>query len=281
MFNSDDQLDIFESFLTDFSLPKHMKTEMVTGLITDVENGETRVRGEVLTSVMNSGMRQSNWAVSGGRLVSMDELRQRRWWHKLSDWWQDKRRMPIDTFFKSVKNGVEELELVEHRMQGFLVAIEKAKENGQAALFEQLQSNVEGVRAETQLVAMKQVKYIEESRLVEFVKKAKKGLRLDWVGNFARTIPDDVTKKKLACDERRIFDNYVVLHYDPNKKSYAETQAQKEAKKDPILFGVIKGRRRLYFVGDWVDEFCDLTLDQIADALGKDAITTLPKNFTP
>ena len=26
---------------------------------------------------------------------------------------------------------------------------------------------------------------------------------------------------------------------------------------------------RLVFVGDWVDELCDLTLDQIADALGE------------
>ncbi len=47
----------------------------------------------------------------------------------------------------------------------------------------------------------------------------------------------------------------------------------------PILFGVIKGRRRLYFVGDWVDEFCDLTFDQIADALGKDNIGSVPKDF--
>jgi len=37
----------------------------------------------------------------------------------------------------------------------------------------------------------------------------------------------------------------------------------------------MEGSRKLYFVGDWVDEFCDLQLDQIADALGKDAIGTL------
>jgi hypothetical protein len=33
MFNRDDQLDIFESFITDFALPKHTKIEVVTGAV--------------------------------------------------------------------------------------------------------------------------------------------------------------------------------------------------------------------------------------------------------
>lgn len=195
------------------------------------------------------------------------------------DWWRDTRRMPIEQFFKSVKNGVEELELVEHRMQGYLAAIVQAKANGQTALAEQLEAGVEGVRTETQLVAMKKVKFIEEAQLVEFVKKTKKGLRLDWVSNFTRVIPETVVKAKREADERHVFDNYVVLHFDPKKKAWAETAAEKKRRKDPILFGVIKGRRRLYFVADWVDEFCDLTFDQVADVLGKENVGTVPKDF--
>lgn len=49
----------------------------------------------------------------------------------------------------------------------------------------------------------------------------------------------------------------------PDKKRYL-------SKKDPILFGLMTERRVLYFVGDWVDDFCNLTLDQIADVLGYD-----------
>lgn len=45
-----------------------------------------------------------------------------------------------------------------------------------------------------------------------------------------------------------------------------------------ILFGLIEGRRRLYVVGDWVDEICDLTMDQIADSIGNDAIGEIKHN---
>ncbi|HEY8094921.1 MAG TPA: hypothetical protein VIE65_02365 [Methylobacter sp.] len=55
-------------------------------------------------------------------------------------------------------------------------------------------------------------------------------------------------------------------------KAYSETKAEIEARKDPILFGMIKGRRILYYICDWVDEYCDLTLDQIADTIGKETI---------
>ena len=128
-------------------------------------------------------------------------------------------------------------------------------------------------RCEDQLVEMGLTSYLIEDRLVEFVKKAPKGLQLDWIKNFTRVIPDQVISRKVESDERLIFDNYVVLHYDPEKKSWAETEAEKEARRDPILFGVLQGSRKLYFVGDWVDDYCDLTLDQVADLLGADAIS--------
>jgi len=91
----------------------------------------------------------------------------------------------------------------------------------------------------------------------------------------ANYMPDEVSARKVRADEIDIFDNYVVLHYDPQAKSWAETQEEKNRRKDPILFDLMEGRRRLYFVGDWKDEFCDLTLDQVADAIGKDAVGDL------
>jgi hypothetical protein len=260
MFDREGKLDIFEDFRVDRALPKHRRDAIA------VSSAGT---SGIFTVVSNS-----NFA-----LTQSGNAPRRGWWKRLSDWWTNTRRVPIDVFFKSVKNGVEELEVVEHRMAGYLTAIAQAKENGQTALVEQLEAAVEGVRTETQLVAMKKAKFIEEAQLVEFVKKAKRGLRLDWIANFTRVIPEHVVKAKQAADDRHVFDNYVVLHFDPKRKAWSETAAEKEKRKDPVLFGVIKGRRRLYFVGDWSDEFCDLTFDQIADALGKENVGTVPKDF--
>jgi hypothetical protein len=45
------------------------------------------------------------------------------------------------------------------------------------------------------------------------------------------------------------------------------TKAEVEKAKDPILFGVVKGTRNLYYIGDWIDEYCDLTLDKFLSVL--------------
>jgi hypothetical protein len=78
---------------------------------------------------------------------------------------------------------------------------------------------------------------------------------------------------KARLDELKIFDNYVIMHYDPDGVNSSMTDEEvEEAKKDPILFGVIAGSRKLYYIGDWVDEYCDLTLDAFIDEFGKDVI---------
>jgi len=45
-------------------------------------------------------------------------------------------------------------------------------------------------------------KYLTEAQVVEFASKCMKGLRLDWVANFARAIPDEVVRRKQDADPR-------------------------------------------------------------------------------
>lgn len=52
------------------------------------------------------------------------------------------------------------------------------------------------------------------------------------------------------------------MHYDPKKKNTELTKKEKEKKRDPILFGIIKHSRNFYYIGDWIDEYCDLTLKE-------------------
>ena len=80
-------------------------------------------------------------------------------------------------------------------------------------------------------------------------------------------IPEEVYEIKKDVDERKIFDKYVILHYEPKEDGHEMTKEEKEKKKDPILFGVIKNSRKLYFVADWKDEYCDLTLEEMFKVL--------------
>ena len=185
----------------------------------------------------------------------------------------------VEEFFLSMKNSVEEIELVKERLDNYYKALENLKKMGQIALYEQMKMDVELYRAESQLYAINMRKYVTEETIVKFAKKSDKALRLDWIKNFVRIIPEEVATKKLKADSLHIFDNYLVCHYDPEGKANELTAEERAAKADPILFGVIIGSRKLYYVGDWIDEYCDLTLEGMLEAIEQDNIPTLTANI--
>jgi len=109
--------------------------------------------------------------------------------------------MSVEEFFSGVKDSGEALTVVQGRIEGYQAALQRAHQTGQTALREALEAGVEAVRSETRLMALGVTKIISEETLVKFVKKSPKGLRLDWVCNFTRHIPDDVLEIKVKCDE--------------------------------------------------------------------------------
>jgi len=284
MFDREGRLDIFENFRIDRNLKKYRKREQ------EDSDEEGMSEDMYLNKGFNSGFVISPSSV--GVMVSAMEAATQKLAPKMP-WWKFWAKAPpppakppepppeitIEKFFVGVKASAERLEVVRERAKGYEEALRNAKASGQQALFESLSKNLVATRSEAHLVSMGLAKYLTEEKVVEFVKKAPKGLRLDWIANFIKIIPPELLKVKVECDNQMLFDNYVILHFDPNAKSYAETEAEREAKKDPILFGVIDGRRRLYYLGDWVDELCDLTLDQVADVLGSGGVSEIKGAF--
>jgi len=276
---------VFENFVLDRTLPKWKGKKPRRGV--EIFQGSDDIRdsesfdGE--DSDVGDFIAGGIFTVNEGNLVVGGSSKGRRGPRGLArlKFWKKKPKvakvtMTIPEFFRSVRDGVEQLELVDKRAAGYAAAIKATVVSGQTAFREKLIKNLVAVRAETQFLAMGLSKYLREETVVEFVKKCPKGLRLDFMANFTRVIPPELLKLKAEADERGIFDNYVVLHYDPAGKSWAKT----EKEKDPILFGLMDGRRLLYYIGDWVDEFCDLTLDQIADLLGKKVIEVISTDVT-
>ena len=263
MFDAAGNLVIFESFRVDHNLPKFKVDEDEAS--SEDSAGFSQKRLPRIT--FNSGqILISNPAQ--GLITSQEGFFSRAW-----SWVKERLSpapIPVEEFFRSVKNSAEELIVVDGRSSGYEAAIKAAGEAGQVALVEKLIGSAAAVRGETQLIALGLKKYIDEESLYKFAVNSSRHLALDWISNFTRFIPKKVIETKKKADERGVFDNYVILHYDPDGKNREDTEEEKRRIKDPILFGVIRGRRRLYFVGDWIDEICDLTFDQIADSLGKD-----------
>lgn len=83
------------------------------------------------------------------------------------------------------------------------------------------------------------VKAVTEETIVKLAKDSPKALALDYIQNYIRNIPISVIKKKLEIDQLEIFDNYVILHYDPNGVSYAQTNKEKEEKRNVTLLCLV------------------------------------------
>lgn len=181
--------------------------------------------------------------------------------------------LSVSNFFASVKNSAEELVLVKERYDCYESILSHLKDSGQEALHENMCMDLEIHRAETQLFSTGFTKLITEANVIEFAAKATRSIRLDWVKNFTRCIPKRIIEQKKRLDELHIFDNYVVMHYDPNGTSTALTEEEKQKiEKDPILFGIIIGRQNLYYIGDWIDEYCNLTFEKVVEELGADVV---------
>lgn len=181
-----------------------------------------------------------------------------------------KENPPIDAlnFFSLIKATSKESAMeYKNRIEPYLAALHKAINIGQTALSEELLKNLITNKYEAQLYAEGYYYAVTEKQVVEFLKKTEKGIRLSYISNFSRPIPDEIAEKIATLNELEIFDNYVVLYYDPDGEIFKETAEENAKRRDPILFGLIAGSRKLYYVGDWIDDYCDLTLDEFVDTL--------------
>lgn len=197
----------------------------------------------------------------------------RRW--KGQPGWQKEEAEEIDAiqFFDSMKTLLKSETLTyAARIKPYIVALKQAHDLGQEALAQNLVSSMFINKYESILFAGGIRHKVTENQVVRFVRKAEKGLRLDYIKNFARPLPESAVAAKKSADKLLVFDNYVILHFDPELKSFAEMQAdiekQRQKKADPIMFGVISGSKNLYYITDWVDDYCDLTLDKFVEVAG-------------
>lgn len=91
--------------------------------------------------------------------------------------------------------------------------------------------------------------------------------------DYEREIPDDIIDKISKCKEEVLFDKYYIFFTDYTGEHRSKVEEKKRAK-DPIIFGslLIEGRvsDKLFFIGDWEDDYCHLTLDKMISEMTKE-----------
>jgi len=138
--------------------------------------------------------------------------------------------------------------------------------NGQTALANRLMNEHQNLLYESVLVKNGLFHYITEEDVINLLKMADFGIRIDFWNDYAEIAPDDVIEAKQKADALRIFDNWCVMHYDPTGESLKQMKTE-EWTRDPILFGMILGSDRLYYVKDWTTSKDDLTIQKVCDIL--------------
>lgn len=185
-------------------------------------------------------------------------------------------------YFKYVKSkfGLLGGMRLEKRIKRLWKLAEESEKNGQIALSEEFLKKVLKETRESEMYAMGYKIFIENEHLEKFQYKVKdKSVSITPLKNYIKVIPDDCQKKINKAIKNNIFDEIIIVHYDPT--GVAVKRTEEEERKDPIAFGKIKESTRMYFITDWEDEYCDLTLDDIVDKLKlEDDEITLSKNPT-
>ena len=297
--NPKDRLSIFDNFQVDMNLPKFKKErdekaddQKISNIIREngigssnglsgAINGSSVAFYSTASTASTFMVSQGGWQISNPMADSVvggleQQYTKRGIFASLVRWLSNKKEnivkkcetKRVQYVFDLVLNQPEKLTKFEEKNSAYAKLIENAKSLGQTALVEQLESELEVRKFENACLANDITMALTEKQLLTFADKCEKGLKLDWIKNFTRVIPQMAIEKKQKADENFLFDNYVILYFDPENKATKMTKKDIEKAKDPILFGVMHGNRRLYFIHDWKDELCDLTMKEVADKLG-------------
>lgn len=173
-------------------------------------------------------------------------------------------------YLKGAKNTIT-TDALKNSYSAFLQLGEKYNKLGQVESLKKLCFLADTLKKEEKLIEMGITTYVYKDTIEDYIENvADNTVKIVELSRYMREIPDDLVET--IEKTRTIFDELYVVFTDYTGKE--ERKVEKERRdKDPILFGVFKNQSniadRFYFLGDWVDEYCDLTLDKLIEEYKK------------
>jgi len=152
-----------------------------------------------------------------------------------------------------------------------LTLINKYKTTGQKAALRKLLFQIDCIAKERELVKADITTFVYEDDITDYIENvAQKTVKIIDIENYQRDIPEEIAD--VIGRVGHLFDKLYIVFTDYTGKE--ERRVAKERKdKDPILFGVFRDEKnhhvveRFWYLGDWIDEYCDLTLDKMVSEM--------------
>lgn len=185
--------------------------------------------------------------------------------------------MEPNAYFEDIKNNIQQLndeELIK-AFNRYLQVIEDAIALGQEDLVELSRFQAKTIQKE--LTAYKEGirRYVYTDDIIKFIDKVKpaRSVRIIDLKNYRRVIPEENRNVIKEVKSKNIFDKFCVIYTDYTETTNPSPKEQKIIKenRDPICFGYFENTTsqekgsRFYFITDWIDEYCDLTLDKMIE----------------
>lgn len=182
---------------------------------------------------------------------------------------EEKKEITPSQYFDYLKGAKQEIttESLKNSYAAFLQLGEKYNKLGQVESLKKLCFLADTLKKEEKLIELGITTYIYKDTIEDYIENvANKTVKIVELSRYMREVPDELVDTIEKAKE--LFDEFYVVFTDYTGKE--ERKVEKERRdKDPILFGVFKNNQnvadRFYFLGDWVDEYCDLTLDKMVE----------------
>lgn len=195
---------------------------------------------------------------------------------------KDKELHP-DQYFEVLKNRknsitVDALQELFERNKNLLDQMIKA---GQVNGADRLMYHLKNIKREQEVIEAGYDKYVFRDDIDFFIEQvSKKVVKIIDIESYERAIPDDVVKEIEKA--KPMFDQLYIVFTDYTGKEDRKVELQERAK-DPIVFGAFYSRvydekerfqktiwnHRFYYIADWIDEYCDLTLDKFVSMMNE------------
>lgn len=154
-----------------------------------------------------------------------------------------------------------------------LELLNKYKITGQKKGMRKLLFHLDCIEKEREIVKMGITTFIYRDDIEEYIDTvAKDTVKIIELENYEREIPDEIVEIIGRVKDK--FDQLYIVFTDYTGKVERKVQKERRAK-DPILFGTFQNQTsrtvidRFYYLGDWEDEYCDLTLDKMVNETEK------------
>lgn len=169
-------------------------------------------------------------------------------------------------FLKEKKNTITDLDL-QNIYNNCLTLLNKYVVTGQVKGALKLKFHLETIEKEMDIVKSGINTFVYRDDIEYYIDNiADDIVKIIELENYEREIPDEIVEALATVKDK--FSNFYVVFTDYTGQ--VERQVEKERRdKDPILFGTFEDKtsgtiiERFYFIGDWEDEYCDLTLDKM------------------